>query len=66
MFLCEVQDVWTWVRPHFDVRATNAAREIGLPADPRKLSDLAPRRTADLAAALVRVSLDDDVRARLA
>ena len=44
IFLREVQDVWTWVRPHFDVRATNAAREIGLPADPRKLSDSRPAK----------------------
>jgi endonuclease III len=66
IFLREVQDVWTWVRPHFDKRATAAAREIGLPVDPRKLGDLAPRRTANLAAALVRASLDDDIRAELA
>jgi hypothetical protein len=65
IFLREVQDVWTWVGPHFDVRATTAAREIGLPADSRKLSNLAPRNTARLAAALVRVSLGDDMRAEL-
>jgi len=65
IFLREIQDVWTWVRPHFDQRAADAAREIGLPADPASLSALAPRRSATLAAALVRVSLDDDVRAEL-
>ena len=65
IFLREVQDVWTWVRPHFDERATAAARDIGLPADPTALSALAPRKAARLAAALVRVSLDDRVRAEL-
>ena len=66
IFLREVQDVWTWVRPYFDRRATGAARDIGLPADPAALHALAPRTTATLAAALVRVSLDDGVRAELA
>ena len=65
IFLREVQDVWTWARPHFDQRATRAAREIGLPADARALAELAPRNTAKLAAALVRLSLDDDMRAAL-
>ncbi|OHV05526.1 endonuclease [Mycobacterium talmoniae] len=62
MFLREVQDVWTWVRPHFDDRATRAAKALGLPTDPKKLGDLATGRNAQLAAALVRSSLDDDVR----
>jgi endonuclease III len=61
IFLREVQDVWTWVRPHFDDRARAAAKRLGLPTDPAKLGDLAPRANARLAAALVRVSLDDDV-----
>ena len=65
IFLREVQDVWTWVRPHFDDRATEAAKRLGLPAQPSKLSDLAPQDNARLAAALVRVSLDDDVRRRV-
>jgi endonuclease III len=65
IFLREVQDVWTWVRPHFDQRAVKAARDIGLPGDPRKLADFAPRQTSKLAAALVRVSLDDDMRSEL-
>src|SRR5262249_8234733 len=66
IFLREVQDVWTWVRPRFDDRATAAAKRLGLPAEPAKLGDLAPRANARLAAALVRVSLDDDVRQRVA
>jgi endonuclease III len=66
IFLREVQDVWTWVRPHFDDRAKAAATRLGLPADPTKLGDLAPQANARLAAALVRVSLDDDVRQQVA
>lgn len=62
IYLREVQDVWTWARPHFDDRARGAARKLGLPTDPAKLGSLAPRANAQLAAALVSVSLDDDVR----
>ena len=62
IYLREVQDVWTWVRPYFDDRATAAAKQLGLPTEPAKLGALAPRANARLAAALVRVSLDDDVR----
>jgi hypothetical protein len=62
IFLREVQDVWTWVRPYFDKRASTAARQLGLPTDPEKLGALAPRNNAKLAAALVRVSLDDELR----
>ncbi|MCV7053194.1 endonuclease [Mycobacterium heidelbergense] len=62
IFLREVQDVWPWVRPHFDGRATAAAKQLGLPSQPEKLGALAPRANARLAAALVRASLDGDVR----
>jgi endonuclease III len=62
IYLREVQDVWTWVRPYFDDRATGTAKQLGLPAEPAKLGALAPRSNAQLAAALVRVSLDDDMR----
>lgn len=65
IFLREVQDVWTWARPHFDGRATAAAKALRLPTDPAKLSALAPRTNARLAAALVRASLDDEVRQRV-
>ena len=65
IFLREVQDVWTWVRPYFDKRAIAGAKKLGLPAEPTELSRLAPRDNARLAAALVRVSLDDDVRRQL-
>ena len=62
IYLREVQDVWPWVRPYFDDRAIAAAKQLGLPAQPAKLGALAPRANARLAAALVRASLDDDVR----
>ena len=62
IYLREVQDVWTWARPYFDERATTAAKQLGLPTDPARLAALAPRANACLAAALVRASLDDDVR----
>ncbi len=66
IYLREVQDVWTWVRPYFDKRAARAAKSLGLPDDPTKLGALAPRANARLAAALVRASLDDDVRQQVA
>lgn len=65
IFLREVQDVWPWVRPYFDDRTTRTAKLLGLPAQPAKLGTLAPRANARLAAALVRVSLDDEVRRRV-
>lgn len=65
IFLREVQDVWTWARPYFDARATSAAKQLGLPTTPEKLGSLAPDNDARLAAALVRIALDDDVRAQL-
>lgn len=65
IYLREVQDVWDWVRPYFDDRATAAAKELGLPTQPAKLGALAPQDNARLAAALVRVSLDDEMRRRV-
>lgn len=62
IFLREIQDVWTWVRPYYDERAVGAARQVGLPTDVDELGALAPRDNAKLAAALVRVSLDDELR----
>jgi endonuclease III len=66
IFLREIQDVWTWVRPYFDKRAIRTAKKLGLPSDPKELSALAPRANARLAAALVRASLDDEVRQQIA
>jgi endonuclease III len=65
IYLREVQDVWTWVHPYFDGRATTAAKGLGLPSQSQKLGALAPRSNARLAAALVRISLDDDARRRV-
>ena len=62
IFLREVQQVWTWVGPFFDERAIAAAKQLGLPTDPAKLASLAPRNNARLAAALVRLALDDELR----
>jgi endonuclease III len=62
IFLREVQDVWTWLRPYFDHRATDAARAFGLPARADELAALAPHSVSELAAALVRASLDDELR----
>lgn len=61
IFLREVQDTWTWARPHFDERARKGATQLGLPTEPETLARLASGRTADLAAALVRITLDRDL-----
>lgn len=66
IFLREVQDVWTWIRPYFDERVTAEAKQLGLPTDPKQLGSLAPRTNARLAAALMRASLDRDVHAQAA
>nr|WP_207383940.1 endonuclease [Mycolicibacterium komanii]CRL71236.1 hypothetical protein CPGR_02329 [Mycolicibacterium komanii] len=66
IFLREVQDTWTWIRPYFDSRATTAARELGLPTGSDELAALAPGKCAKLAAALVKASLDDELRERVA
>ncbi|MFQ6226685.1 endonuclease [Nocardia sp. NPDC002869] len=61
IFLREVQDVWTWARPYFDERAVRGAAKVGLPTDRAELARLAPRdRSAEFAAALVRIGIDDD------
>lgn len=68
IFLREVQQVWPWVRPYFGRRALHGAERIGLPPVPDELAHMTPRAdTAEFAAALVRVGIDDqlagDVRA---
>lgn len=60
IFCREVQDVWPEVAPYFDGRALDAARRLELPTDPKRLARLAPPgEVARLAAALVRVELED-------
>lgn len=66
IFLREIQDVWTWVRPHFDSRAAAAATELGLPDDVDTLAELGGSECSRLAAALVRVSLDTGLRQKIA
>jgi hypothetical protein len=65
IFLREVQDHWTWVRPFFDQRTLAAAKDLGLPGRADELGGLAPRSNAKLAAALVRVSLDTGLQEKL-
>ena len=59
IFLREVQQTWPSVAPYLDNRVQAGARSVGLPADREPLAKLlaGSGRPADLAAALVRVSL---------
>ncbi|WP_019932289.1 hypothetical protein [Nocardia sp. BMG111209] len=62
IFLREVQDTWTWVRPRFDDRARRGARRLHLPTDPQALDALGHTgHDAELAAALVRVTIERDL-----
>lgn len=58
IFCREAQGVWPQLRPSFDKRAVQGARQAGLPTSPQKLAELV---SADdlpkLAAALVRITL---------
>lgn len=65
IFLREAQNVWSWAQPYFDDRARASARDLGLPDDSGKLLKLSSGRPAELAAALIRVSLDDELRHRV-
>jgi endonuclease III len=59
IFLREVQDVWPEVAPYLDSKAQQGATRLGLPAEPKKLANLAgDKDRATFAAALVRASLD--------
>jgi len=58
VFLREVQQVWPWVRPYLDERATRGAERVGLPTEAAALAGLVDgEELARFAAALVRVSL---------
>lgn len=65
IYLREAQDVWPWAQPYFDDRAVAGAQQVGLPTDPARLLELSDGHPARLAAALVRVALDDDLRERV-
>ena len=56
VFLREVQQVWSWVRPYVDDRALAGARRIGLPEGGGLAELVAPGDLARFAAGLVRVS----------
>jgi endonuclease III len=63
VFFRDAQGAWKELRPWFDDRALRAAGELGLPRDPRRLAELAPRGdAARLASALVRAGLEGGVR----
>lgn len=56
IFVREIQDLWP-VGPFFDQRALKGARTLGLPTDPERLAELAPKgKVAHLAAALVKAA----------
>lgn len=58
VFIREVQHVWPWVRPYFDVRTLAGAQRVGLPGDATGLAGLvADEDLAAFAAGLVRISL---------
>lgn len=56
IFVREIQELWP-VGPFFDQRALKGARTLGLPTDPERLAELAPKgKVAHLAAALVKAA----------
>jgi hypothetical protein len=67
IFAREAQAVWPELRPALDGKALDGARRIGLPDSPDKLAALTTDdRLAELAAALVRVSLDKTLAEQVA
>jgi hypothetical protein len=66
IFLREAQAVWLWLRPYVDERMVEGARRLGLPRSRAGLGELLTRlQPAQLAAALVRASLDDELAAEV-
>jgi endonuclease III len=68
IFLREVQGVWPGVAPYLDRKVLDGARAVGLPGQAKALAGLvSDKKIAELAAALVRVSLSreaaEEVRA---
>jgi endonuclease III len=61
IFLREVQVIWEEAFPYADRKVLDAARRLGLPADPAELSRLVARHDfARLTAALIRTALAKD------
>lgn len=59
IFCREAQDLWPELRPAFEGKALDGAKRLGLPARPAALAELVPpAQLGTLAAALVRVALD--------
>jgi hypothetical protein len=66
IFLREVQAVWPWLRPFVDHRVLDGARRVGLPhSKPGLTRWLGDGDPTAVVAALVRVSLDDDLVERV-
>ncbi|GAA2820368.1 endonuclease [Saccharopolyspora taberi] len=66
IFCREAQAVWPELRPYLDKKALQGAEKVGLPTDPRRLAELvADDDLARLAAALVRVELEKDLREKV-
>lgn len=67
VFFREAQAVWPWLRPHLDEPALKGAERLGLPTDPKRLADMVPdKEMARFAAALVRVSKDEELAESIA
>jgi hypothetical protein len=67
IFAREAQAVWPELRPALDRKTLDGARRLGLPGEPADLAKLTEaNRLADLAAALVRVSLDKKLAEKVA
>jgi endonuclease III len=66
IYLREVQAVWPWVRPYAGERVASAAAQVGLPSTARGLASAAGTDDLSaLSAALIRVTLDKDLRAKV-
>jgi hypothetical protein len=63
IFCREAQAVWPELRPWFDKKSQDGAKVADLPTDPDELAKLVPEnQLAELAAALVRITLDKALR----
>jgi|SRR5699024_4740509 len=66
IFCREAQQVWPELRPYLDKKAADGAAKLGLPDNAAELAELVDDEDlARFAAALVRVTLEKDVAARV-